>query len=96
MSHDLAPPARRSLAIGTFDGVHLGHRAVIEAAICSAESRELRSAVVTFHPHPMAVIRPELAPPELGRDVGGELDHGAARAGHAGPKDRACRRNPAG
>ena len=65
MSHDLAPPARRSLAIGTFDGVHLGHRAVIEAAICSAESRDLRSAVVTFHPHPMAVIRPELAPPEL-------------------------------
>ena len=65
MSHDLAPPARRSLAIGTFDGVHLGHRAVIEAAICQAESSSLRSAVVTFHPHPIAVVRPELAPPEL-------------------------------
>ncbi len=65
MSHDLVPPARRSLAIGTFDGVHLGHRGVIEAAICTAETRGLRSAVITFHPHPIAVIRPELAPPEL-------------------------------
>jgi riboflavin kinase/FMN adenylyltransferase len=65
MSHDLAPRARRSLAIGTFDGVHLGHRGVIEAAICSADARGLRSAVITFHPHPIAVIRPELAPPEL-------------------------------
>ena len=65
MSHALAPPGRRSLAIGSFDGVHLGHRGVIEAAICSAESQGLRSAVVTFHPHPITVLRPELAPPEL-------------------------------
>ena len=43
-------PARRSVAIGTFDGVHLGHRRVIEAA----RAAYLRSAVVTFDPHPRA------------------------------------------
>jgi riboflavin kinase / FMN adenylyltransferase len=41
-------PARRAVAIGTFDGVHLGHRRVIEAAAAA----ELRTAVVTFDPHP--------------------------------------------
>ena len=43
-------PARRAVAIGTFDGVHLGHRRVIEAA----RAAHLRSAVVTFDPHPRA------------------------------------------
>jgi riboflavin kinase / FMN adenylyltransferase len=41
-------PARRAAAIGTFDGVHRGHRRVIEAAT----SAGLRSTVVTFDPHP--------------------------------------------
>ena len=40
--------ARRAVAIGTFDGVHLGHRRVIEAA----EAAGLRTTVVTFDPHP--------------------------------------------
>ena len=44
--------AERAVAIGTFDGVHRGHRAVIEAAIATG----LRSAVVTFQPHPRAVL----------------------------------------
>jgi len=43
-------PARRAVAIGTFDGVHLGHRRVIEAA----RAAHLRPAVVTFDPHPRA------------------------------------------
>ncbi len=42
----------RDVAIGTFDGVHLGHRAVIRDS----------DTVVTFDPHPLAVIRPEAAP----------------------------------
>jgi riboflavin kinase/FMN adenylyltransferase len=46
------PKARRSVAVGTFDGVHRGHLHVIEAA------REVgrRTAVVTFDPHPRAVL----------------------------------------
>jgi riboflavin kinase/FMN adenylyltransferase len=42
----------RAIAIGTFDGVHLGHRAVIGAA----SGPELRRTVVTFHPHPREVL----------------------------------------
>jgi riboflavin kinase/FMN adenylyltransferase len=42
----------RRLAIGTFDGVHLGHRAVIEGC----------DTVVTFDPHPLAVIAPDALP----------------------------------
>ena len=45
-------PARRSVAIGTFDGVHRGHRRVLEAA----RAADLRPAVVTFDPHPRAVL----------------------------------------
>jgi riboflavin kinase / FMN adenylyltransferase len=45
-------PAERGVAIGTFDGVHLGHRSAIEAAIATG----LRSAVVTFDPHPRRVL----------------------------------------
>jgi riboflavin kinase/FMN adenylyltransferase len=42
----------RSLAIGTFDGVHLGHREVIRGS----------DTVLTFDPHPMSVVRPEATP----------------------------------
>ena len=45
-------PAERAVAIGTFDGVHRGHRRVLEAARDSG----LRSAVLTFDPHPRAVL----------------------------------------
>jgi riboflavin kinase / FMN adenylyltransferase len=64
--HELEPtPDRgRKVAIGTFDGVHLGHRAVIEGS----------DTVLTFEPHPMAVIRPDavpklLMPFDIKRDV---------------------------
>jgi riboflavin kinase / FMN adenylyltransferase len=45
-------PAQRAAAIGTFDGVHLGHRAAIEAANAAG----LRSTVITFDPHPRLVL----------------------------------------
>lgn len=48
---DVEPRPRR-VAVGEFDGVHLGHRAVIEGS----------DTVLTFEPHPLAVIRPEAAP----------------------------------
>ena len=50
-AHQLGP-ARRAAAIGSFDGVHRGHRRVLEAAIASG----LRPAVVTFDPHPRSVL----------------------------------------
>ena len=59
------PPGRRAVAIGSFDGVHLGHRRVIAAAVEAAADHALVSAVVTFQPHPMRVLRPEQAPDEL-------------------------------
>ena len=49
--HDLGP-ADRAIAIGTFDGVHIGHRRVIEAAIAAGE----RPTVVTFDPHPRSAL----------------------------------------
>lgn len=45
-------PAERAIAIGTFDGAHRGHRAVIQAAVDTG----LRSTVVTFNPHPRTVL----------------------------------------
>jgi len=56
------------LAIGMFDGVHLGHQAVIEAAMHSARGGGV-SGVLTFHPHPSRLFRPDaptllIMPPE--------------------------------
>jgi riboflavin kinase/FMN adenylyltransferase len=47
------------LAIGIFDGVHLGHRAVIESAVHSAHRAHGQAAVLTFHPHPSVLLRPD-------------------------------------
>lgn len=47
------------LAIGMFDGVHLGHRAVIDTAVQSARRSGGSSAVLTFWPHPSAILSPE-------------------------------------
>ena len=49
------------LAIGMFDGVHLGHRSVIESAITSARRREGVAGVLTFWPHPSRILSPERA-----------------------------------
>lgn len=49
---DLAETRQRRVAIGTFDGVHVGHRKVIEGC----------DTVLTFDPHPLSVVRPEAAP----------------------------------
>jgi riboflavin kinase / FMN adenylyltransferase len=49
------------LAIGNFDGVHRGHRAVIAAALSLARAGGRPAAALTFEPHPAAVLRPQLA-----------------------------------
>ena len=55
-------PRPRALAIGTFDGVHVGHRAVIGQAVALAAERSLLGSVVTFDRHPLAVVDPSHAP----------------------------------
>lgn len=55
-------PGPLHLAIGVFDGVHLGHRSVIEAARESAVREGGSAAVVTFVPHPVEVLAPEHSP----------------------------------
>ncbi|MFY9926014.1 MAG: riboflavin biosynthesis protein RibF [Opitutaceae bacterium] len=53
------PPRPLFLAIGIFDGVHLGHRAVIESAVQSAVHSGGVSVVLTFDPHPSVLFRPD-------------------------------------
>lgn len=45
------------LALGSFDGVHLGHQAVLQQMVSAARSAGVRSAVLTFFPHPAHFIR---------------------------------------
>ncbi len=53
------------VSIGNFDGVHLGHRAVLRRARERADELGHRVVAVTFHPHPIAVLRPDHAPQTL-------------------------------
>jgi riboflavin kinase / FMN adenylyltransferase len=56
------PPFSSVVTIGFFDGVHLGHRQLIAAALNRADELSLPCVVVTFDRHPASVIRPEFAP----------------------------------
>lgn len=51
------------MAIGFFDGVHLGHQQIIRQAVADARQREGRSLVVTFDRHPNTVVAPQRVPP---------------------------------
>lgn len=62
-----------ALTIGVYDGVHLGHQAVIEATQRTAERLGAKMALVTFEPHPAYVLRPESAPALL-TDLDQKLD----------------------
>jgi riboflavin kinase/FMN adenylyltransferase len=54
-----------SLAIGVFDGVHVGHQAIINAAFELGRPHALLPSVLTFDPHPGSVLRPGGGPPLL-------------------------------
>ena len=52
-------PPGSAVSIGNFDGLHLGHRTIIDAArVLRDASGSGRVAVVTFEPHPLTVLRP--------------------------------------
>ena len=53
------------VTVGTFDGVHLGHRAVLEEIRDRASATGRRAVLLTFHPHPLRIVRPEATPPLL-------------------------------
>jgi riboflavin kinase/FMN adenylyltransferase len=56
---DAAPTV---VALGTFDGVHLGHRAILGTAVDRARALHMTAVACTFDPHPMEVLQPGRAP----------------------------------
>lgn len=58
-------PGASCVAIGAFDGVHLGHRSLIEACVSDARARECRALVVTFDPDPSEVLASSTAEQRL-------------------------------
>ena len=61
-SHDSRPVA---LTIGNFDGVHLGHQALLNELRAAAQARGLQTAVIIFEPHPREFFTPQQAPARL-------------------------------
>lgn len=60
---DVSPDLRGAvIALGNFDGVHLGHRAVLGTALRLAREAGAPAAAMTFEPHPRMVFRPDLEP----------------------------------
>ncbi|RYL92990.1 bifunctional riboflavin kinase/FAD synthetase [Sporolactobacillus sp. THM19-2] len=63
------------IALGYFDGVHIGHQHVIQKAVEIARRKRMKSAVMTFYPHPSVVLKPSqkredcLTPPEEKADL---------------------------
>lgn len=66
-SYQGLPAAARGcvVAIGNFDGVHRGHKALIGAAREQAEKLGATLGIITFEPHPLQMLRPEMAPKRL-------------------------------
>lgn len=53
------------LAVGNFDGVHLGHQRILRTAHALAQVSSGKVLAMTFEPHPLAILRPDCAPPRL-------------------------------
>ena len=54
--------AGSTVTVGTFDGVHLGHHAVLQEIVKRARAAGRKSVLVTFEPHPLEVVNPQAAP----------------------------------
>lgn len=65
----LAAPGGTTVTVGSFDGVHRGHRAVLDALAARAAAVGRMSVLVTFEPHPLEVVNPSQAPLRLSTDV---------------------------
>src|SRR5882672_2559749 len=50
------------ITVGTFDGVHRGHRDVVERLVARAHALKIPSVLVTFEPHPLEIVNPAAAP----------------------------------
>ena len=51
--------------IGNFDGMHVGHQAIMHGVIDRARETGRQSAVITFHPHPLSVVAPDRVPKQI-------------------------------
>src|SRR6476659_8966344 len=60
---DIARPT--VLTLGVFDGLHLGHQLIMKTVVERARALDAVPTVITFEPHPRAVLHPESAPPLL-------------------------------
>lgn len=66
ISHGIPRSVRpTAVTVGNFDGVHLGHRAMLDRLIRAAGEEDLATAVLTFEPHPREFFQPERAPARL-------------------------------
>lgn len=67
---------KRAIALGTFDGVHIGHRAIINAAIDRAAKLDMEPMIYTFTAHPMALRQAAAAADDAVRTHGCAWRHG--------------------
>ena len=77
-----APFGPSAVTIGNFDGVHAGHRALLERTVALARARGLKPSALTFHPHPTAIVAPERTPRLLST-----IEARAALLGEAGMEE---------
>jgi riboflavin kinase/FMN adenylyltransferase len=64
-AHYSSPKRASALAVGNFDGLHLGHQAILRATVERALETNTVSTALTFDPPPLKVLRPESAPPRI-------------------------------
>src|SRR5256885_3525559 len=51
--------------IGNFDGMHIGHQAIVSGVIADAQKASKPSTVITFHPHPLSIVAPDRVPKQI-------------------------------
>lgn len=62
---DLASSERPAVTLGNFDGVHVGHQSIMKLLVERGEKLSVPTVAVTFEPHPISVLRPDMAPKRI-------------------------------